>query len=107
VQQPKSDLGRLNLEVCRSYTDTPHVVGLLWRSDQLVGKADTCTTHTVHKGRTSMPSAGFEPAISAIKRLQTYALDCTVTRIGDIFIEPYYECAWIMKLNAPNQEMNN
>ena len=29
------------------------------------------------KGRTSMPSAGFEPAIPAIKLLQTYALECT------------------------------
>jgi hypothetical protein len=25
---------------------------------------------------------GFEPAIPAIKRLHTYALDCTVTRSG-------------------------
>ena len=29
-----------------------------------------------------MPSAGFEPAIQAVKRLQTYALDITVTGIG-------------------------
>ena len=29
-----------------------------------------------------MPSAGFEPAISAIKRPQTYALDRAVTGIG-------------------------
>ena len=29
-----------------------------------------------------MPSAGFEPAVPAIKRLQTYALACTATRIG-------------------------
>jgi hypothetical protein len=29
-----------------------------------------------------MPSAGFETAIPAIKRLQTYALDRTATRIG-------------------------
>ena len=31
-----------------------------------------------HKRRTSMPSVGFETAISAIKRPQTYALDSTV-----------------------------
>jgi hypothetical protein len=30
-----------------------------------------------------MPSAGFEPAIPAIKRLHTYALDCTATEIGN------------------------
>ena len=29
-----------------------------------------------------MPSAGFEPAIPAIKRLQTYTLDRTATGIG-------------------------
>jgi hypothetical protein len=29
-----------------------------------------------------MPSAGFEPVITAIERLQTYALDRTATGIG-------------------------
>jgi hypothetical protein len=29
-----------------------------------------------------MPSAGFEPAITAVKRLQAYALDRTPTEIG-------------------------
>jgi hypothetical protein len=29
-----------------------------------------------------MPSSGFEPAIPAVKWLQTYALDRTVTGIG-------------------------
>jgi hypothetical protein len=33
-----------------------------------------------------MPSAGFEPAIPAIKRLQTYALDSTATGIGNSLI---------------------
>jgi hypothetical protein len=32
--------------------------------------------------RTSMSSAGFEPAIPAIEHLQTYALDRTATGIG-------------------------
>ena len=31
-----------------------------------------------------MPSAGFEPAILEIKRVQTYALDDTATGIGSI-----------------------
>jgi hypothetical protein len=31
-----------------------------------------------------MPSAGFEPAIPAIDRPQTYTLDCTATGIGNI-----------------------
>ena len=38
------------------------------------------TTHTTDD--TSMPSAGFEPAIAAIKLPQTYALDDTTTGIG-------------------------
>jgi len=33
-----------------------------------------------------MPSVGFESAISAIERLQTYALDRTVTGIGSFYI---------------------
>jgi len=37
------------------------------------------TTHNKHKRRTTMPSAGFEAAISVIKRPQNYALDHTVT----------------------------
>jgi len=38
-------------------------VGLIWASDQLVTEAATFTTHNKHKRRTSMPSAGLEPAI--------------------------------------------
>ena len=33
-----------------------------------------------------MPSAGFEPAISAIEQLQTHALDRTDTGIGSLYI---------------------
>jgi hypothetical protein len=39
----------------------------------------SCTTHTA---QTSMPPAGFEPAIPAGKRPQTYVLDHTATGIG-------------------------
>jgi hypothetical protein len=35
-----------------------------------------------HKGQTRMPSAGFEPAIPATKRRQTYALDRAANGIG-------------------------
>ena len=38
--------------------------------------------HKNTKRNTSMPSAVFEPAISAFKRLQTYALDRTTIGIG-------------------------
>jgi hypothetical protein len=33
-----------------------------------------------------MPSAILEPAITAINRLQIYALDCTATCIGPFYI---------------------
>jgi hypothetical protein len=52
-------------------------------SDQLVARAATYTTHNKSKRRTFMPSAGFEPAIPAFKRPQTYALDFTATGIGE------------------------
>jgi hypothetical protein len=32
-----------------------------------------------------MPSAGFEPAIPAIERSQTYTLERTATGIGDVY----------------------
>jgi len=84
VQQPKSGPGRLIIEVSWSHkirhTHT-HPVGLLWASDQPVAEAATYTTHNKHNRRTSMPSAGFEPAIPAIERLQTYPLGRTATGI--------------------------
>jgi hypothetical protein len=54
-------------------------VGLLWASYQPVAE----TTYTgQHNRQTSMPRAGFEPAIPATKRPQTYSLDCAATGIG-------------------------
>ena len=50
-------------------------------SDQLVAEAAVYTTDSEHKRQTSMPPAGFEPAIPGI-RLQPYALDCTVTGVS-------------------------
>jgi hypothetical protein len=51
-------------------------------SDQLVAEAATYITYNIRKGQISRPSAGFEPAIPAIKRLQTYAVDPMATWIG-------------------------
>jgi len=50
-------------------------------SDQLVAEDATYTTHNKRKRRTFMPSAGFEPAITALERPQMYALDRTATGI--------------------------
>jgi hypothetical protein len=47
-----------------------------------------------------MPSAEFEPAIPAIKGLQTYALNCTATGIG------YSGIKWRqLRMEAPVTEM--
>ena len=83
AQQPDSGPGNLTVEVSRSHRSRhTHPAGLLFTSDQLVAEAANFTTHKKHNRQTSMPSAGFEPAIPAIKRLQTYALDRTATEIG-------------------------
>jgi hypothetical protein len=63
-----------------------HTVGLLWTSDQPVVEASTYTEqqHNIYTQQTSMPSTGFEPAIPATKRPQTYALVRAATGIGYI-----------------------
>ena len=42
----------------------------------------TLTTHNTHMRQTSMPPAGFEPAVPASERPLTHALDRTATGIG-------------------------
>jgi hypothetical protein len=51
MQQPKSGIGRLIVEVSRSRTqlDNTHPAELLWMSDQLVAEVATYTTHNKHK----------------------------------------------------------
>ena len=56
--------------------------------DQLVAETATYATHNKQKRRKSMPSAGFEPAIPAMERPQTYVLDRVATRI-DQFLTYY------------------
>jgi len=64
----------LIIEASRSHTDTSHSVVLLWTSDQPVAETSTWQYDT-HKWQTSMPSAGFEPAILASELSKTQALD--------------------------------
>jgi hypothetical protein len=40
------------------------------------------TTHNIHKRQTSIPVAGFEPAVPAKERPQPHALDCGASGIG-------------------------
>jgi len=63
--------GLLIVEYSWSRSDTPHSLGLLWTSDQLVAETSTWQ----HNRQTGMPQAGFEPTIPASERPQTHA--CT------------------------------
>jgi hypothetical protein len=42
-------------------------------------------TQTLTRDKTSMPPAGFEPAIPASGRRQTHTLDCAATGIGNLY----------------------
>ena len=55
-------------------------------SDQPLTEAATYTKHDKHKTRTSIPSAGFEPATPEILRLQNYTLGQTANGIGEVTI---------------------
>jgi hypothetical protein len=83
-QQPNSGLSRLSVDVSRPRTFR-HTHGRQNSCEQVkesVAEAATYTIHNKHKGRISVPSAGFEHAIQAIQQLQTYALDGTPIGIG-------------------------
>jgi hypothetical protein len=56
--------GPLIVEASRSHSDTPHLAGLLWTSDQPDAEISTWQRST-HDRETFMPSAAFEPAIPA------------------------------------------
>jgi hypothetical protein len=67
-----------------------------------VAEVATYTTHNEQNGETSMISAGYEPAIPAIKRPQTYALDGRATGIGVYF---YHKCIF-NQLSITQQKAN-
>jgi len=72
-------MGRLDLRVVtHNWTHTPGRTPLHERSARRKGRC----LHDTQETLTSMPAAGFEPAIPAIKRRQTYTLDCTATGTG-------------------------
>jgi len=57
-----------------------HAEGILWTRDWPVEKASTWQHKILRKDRqTSIPPAGFKPAIPACERPQTHALDCAAT----------------------------
>jgi hypothetical protein len=77
------DLDINTVEISKSHLEAPQSVGLLWTRDQLVAEL-YLTTHNIHKSQASMRPAEFEPAIPAIERPQTHALDLAATGI-DLF----------------------
>ena len=82
---------------CRDYCCTwshsvthTHSLGLIWTRDwPVAGTSATCATHNIHKRQTSMPPAGFEPAIPTSERPQTHALHGADTGIGFVNITVY------------------
>jgi hypothetical protein len=77
---------------CRGFTTklrhTPHSVGLLWTKYQPDAETSTWQHTTLTKDKTSMPPAGFEPAIRASERPQTYVLECAATEVGFLTYTP-------------------
>ena len=71
----RRDFGQLIVEVTKSRT-VRHTqpAGRLWTGDQRVADATTCITHNKLNKSKLIPSAGFEPAIPAIKWPQKDAL---------------------------------
>jgi hypothetical protein len=89
TQHPYSDLGRLIVEVSRLHTDT-HIFGRTPLDEGSACCRDLClTTRNIRKRQTSMPLAGFEPAVTASERPQTYALDRAATGIGNFWVTLY------------------
>jgi hypothetical protein len=72
--------GLLIVEASWSHTDTSHLVGLLWTSDQ--PDAETCTRQQTALTRDNHAPAVFEPAIPISEEPKTHALDRAATGIG-------------------------
>ena len=82
AQQLLVGQGLLIIEVLRSHTDTPHLVGILWASDQ--PDAETCTRQQTALTRDNHAPSGFEPAIPTSAQPKTNALDRAANGIGKI-----------------------
>jgi hypothetical protein len=67
-------LDLLTDEVSRSYSDTPHLVGLLWPGHRPIAEKSTCQHTPLTKKHTSGLPVGFEPTVSKNKRPQSHAL---------------------------------
>jgi hypothetical protein len=99
VQQPYSGLGRLFAEVSRSHTDTPHPAGLLWTRDRPVVETSTWQHTTFTADSPPCPPAGFESAVRARARPQTYEWDRAVTGVGG-FVLRVSKCLTLMQCSV-------
>jgi hypothetical protein len=80
AQQPLVGQGLLIVEASRSPLIHP-TLGRIPLEEWLTHRRNLyLITHNTHKRQTSMPPAGFEPAISASDRPQTHALDRVATK---------------------------
>jgi len=82
TQQPLVGWDFLITEASRSHSDTPHSIKTPLGDWSAQSRDFYLTTHTMHNRQTSMPTAGFEPAIPANERPQTYASESVTTGIG-------------------------
>jgi hypothetical protein len=80
--QPPMGQVLLIIEASRSYSDTPHSVGLLWTSDQADTETSTLQHTTPTRDRHPRPLAGFEPTIPASERPRIHVSDRAATGIG-------------------------
>ena len=78
------------------HSDTPHSVGLLWASHQLIAE----TSSWLHKTEETYPCslAGFEPGILASEWPHIHALDRASTGIGNIDYNIYNILCYIIML---------
>ena len=88
--------GLLIIDPSRPHSVTPQSVRLPWKSDRPVAETFSLKTHNIHTRQKSAPPVGFEPAISASKRPQNYALDRAVTGDRPIWRKFTVKHKWIL-----------
>jgi hypothetical protein len=87
AQHPLLGQGLLIVKASQSHSDTHmHSSGLLWTSDQSDAETSTWQHTNIHRGLTSMTSAGFENAIPASERPHTHVLGAA-TEIGPLLLK--------------------
>jgi len=80
---PPVGQGLLIHEISRSHTKRRTTVGTTPLDELSARRRDLyLTTQKTYMGQTSMPPAGFEPAIPASQRLQTHVFDRVATGMG-------------------------